>query len=330
MTSTEFYRGRGTSPSSEPGGTPRVWPEPVPSSLRAGLTTGKVLPFRRRAVKPQRRSRSKAVRWLKPFATAVLVVGLPASALTWLVSSPRFRVAHLEIEGTDSGLVAWVRQRLGPFDGENLLVLPLSRVSRELGEHPWIEALEISKQLPDRLRVVIHERRPEALVDRGGRLFYADGSGRPIAPVAPGGTEDPAAPAGTASADAPSEAATGPAEPPAGVSAAGLLRVVGPAAVEGVPGALSIRRELVRVQPQWGTGVTEVEVLSDEDFRLHTTALPFPLLVRAGDVEPKIRDLEALLPQLLDHYGELAAVDLRFRRRIIVEPKSPRSSERGT
>jgi hypothetical protein len=106
--------------------------------------------------------------------------------------------------------------------------------------------------------------------------------------------------------------------------------VVGPAAAEGVPGALSIRRELVRVQPLWGTGVTEVEVLSDEDFRLHTTALPFPLLVRAGDVEPKIRDLEALLPQLLDYYGELAVVDLRFRRRIIVEPKSPRSSERGT
>jgi len=309
MTSGEFYRGRGTPPSSPPatGGT---WPEPVPT-LRAGLTPGKVLPFRRRAVKPQRRRKGKAARLLKPFTTAVLLVGLPVVAAVWLVSSPRFRVAAVEVEGGDSELARWVRERMAPFVGDNLLVLPLSAVSEHLENHPWIESVEISKLLPDHLRVVIHPRLPEALVEADGGLFYADGEGRRIAPVAPD-AQAPEAPA------------------PAGLSPDGLLRVRGRGAPRGVPGALSIRRELLAAQPLWGAGVTEVEVLSDEDFRLHTTALPFPLLLRAGDVEPKVRDLEALLPQLLDQYGELSVVDLRFERRIIVEPKSPRSGERDT
>lgn len=310
MTSGEFYRGRGVPPSTPTPDTGGAWPEPVPS-LRAGMTPGKVLPFRRRAVKPQRRRKGKAARLLRPFTTAALLVGIPVAAAVWLASSPRFRVAAVEVVGDDAELMRWVRERTAGLNGENLLLLPLSQVSKQVGNHPWIESLEISKVLPDRLRVVIHPRLPEALVEVRGELFYADGEGRRIAALLP-------------------EAQTAAIRAPTGVSPGSLLRVRGPAAHRGVPGALSVRRELVEAQPLWGAGVTEVEVLSDEDFRLHTKALPFPLLVRAGDVEPKVRNLEALLPQLLDHYGELSVVDLRFQRRIIVEPKIPRSEGRDT
>ena len=47
---------------------------------------------------------------------------------------------------------------------------------------------------------------------------------------------------------------------------------------------------------------------------------PFPLLVRAGTLAGRIRQLESLVPQIVARYGAVAAVDLRFPLRIIVQP----------
>lgn len=308
-----FYRGRraAKNPPPERGAAPERTAGTALSArfVRAGDPT-----FRRRSVKPRRRGR--LVRWLKPMATAVLLVGGTAGTLGWLVFSPRFRIAAIDVSGADPGLTGWVRERVAPLVGERLLVLSLSRVFEAVGEHPWIDSLEVSRRLPDRLSVVIRPRRPAAVVEiaeevEGSRLVYADREGRRIAPVD----------------------VLGPGAPEAG-ALADLVRVAGGTGeTRGVPEALAIRRELTRAQPAWGRGVTRVEVLDQGEFRLTTTALPFPLSVRAGTVESKVRWLEGLLPRLVDRWGEPAAVDLRFARRIVLERvdevKSERSPARG-
>ena len=86
---------------------------------------------------------------------------------------------------------------------------------------------------------------------------------------------------------------------------------------------IALVREIEVVRPPWSAGLSEIEILGENDFRVHTTSLPFPLLIRAGTLEQKTRLLEELLPQLAGRYGNLAAVDLRFNRRIIVKPLSP-------
>lgn len=88
-------------------------------------------------------------------------------------------------------------------------------------------------------------------------------------------------------------------------------------------GALEVAAELGRVRPDWAGALTRIEVLGEEDFRLHTGALRFPLLVTRGQVGPKIRRLEELLPELERRYPSIAAVDLRFSRRIVVQPAAP-------
>jgi hypothetical protein len=67
-------------------------------------------------------------------------------------------------------------------------------------------------------------------------------------------------------------------------------------------------------------------VLGEEDFRLHTGALRFPLLVTRGQVGPKIRRLEELLPELERRYPAITVVDLRFSRRIVVQPAAPEAA----
>jgi hypothetical protein len=63
-----------------------------------------------------------------------------------------------------------------------------------------------------------------------------------------------------------------------------------------------------------------VDVLGEEDFRLHTRDLPFPLLARRADLVSKVHRFEALLPELGRRYTALGVVDLRFARRILVQP----------
>ncbi|MFP5284167.1 MAG: hypothetical protein ACLGI9_00350, partial [Thermoanaerobaculia bacterium] len=62
--------------------------------------------------------------------------------------------------------------------------------------------------------------------------------------------------------------------------------------------------------------------LGEQDFRLHTGSLRFPLLVTRGQVGPKVKRLTELLPQLDRRYPAIRAVDLRFSRRIVVQPES--------
>ena len=71
---------------------------------------------------------------------------------------------------------------------------------------------------------------------------------------------------------------------------------------------------------EWHRGLSEIDILGRQDFKIFTTDLPFPLLVRGGTVEHKARRLKTLLPQIVDRYGPEAQVDLRFARRIIVQP----------
>lgn len=265
--------------------------------VRAGLTGAKVLPFKRRAVKTPRRKRSVMRALIQPFLTAVVLVACPTVAALWLLTSPRFAVAKVEVLGATQVPDAWVTRRLEPFLGRNLLGLDLGSAAQALGEHPWAEGFEVTKELPDRLVVTVRERRPAALLEQDGRSFFADAHGRPIAAMGSESLVTDAARLGQ------------------------LPRVTDAGAgADAVPLALAVERELARIRPDWAAGPLEIEAISNDDVRLQSAALPFSLRLRPGDVEPKIRRLEELLPRLRATHREPGAVDLRLARRIIVEP----------
>ena len=95
-----------------------------------------------------------------------------------------------------------------------------------------------------------------------------------------------------------------------------------------IPLLLLASSSALRLEPSWHHRLqpkaarhplSEIEILGSEDFRLHTTALPFPLVVRQGSLESQARHLRALLPRLSASAGKIDAVDLRFARRIIIK-----------
>jgi len=258
--------------------------------------------FRRRRTPPRRRRKSLLVSLLRPLAVAVVVVALPSGLVLWVLTAPLFRLRTVEVGGPSRRVAsAWVRQVLAPLQGRNLVRLSLADATARLQSNPWIEKVEIQKELPAGLRVKLAERRPVALLLSGQNLAYADDAGRPIAPLAtPGELEEARK---------------------SGLLVVSFARDPHPTGV-GVAAALKVAAELGRVQPDWAAKLAQIEVLGEEDFRLHTDALPFPLLVTAGQVGPKVQRLVELLPELTQRYTRIEAVDLRFSRRIVVQPST--------
>jgi cell division septal protein FtsQ len=271
----------------------------------AGLGSGRVLDFRRRGAPPRRRRRSLALSLARPLAVAVLTVALPLGLAAWVLTSQRFQLRGVTVShrheaasppAADRVPEAWVRQALAPLTGRNLLRLPLAEVRQRLGGNPWIAAADVAKELPDRLRVTLAERRPVVLLRHGEELFYADSAGRPIAPVA------------------------SPAEREA-ARRQGLLVVRFSAPVAGgIAGALQLAERLRLARPAWTSGLTEIEVVDEDDYRLRVDGLPCPLLVRGSRLTDNLARFEQLLPELQRRYPALSAVDLRFARRIVVQP----------
>jgi cell division septal protein FtsQ len=263
--------------------------------------------FRRRGTPPRRKRKSVLLALLRPLAAAVIVVALPTGLVYWVLTAPMFRLRNIDVGMGPSRRVntAWVRQTLASLKGRNLVRLSLADTTARLQRNPWIEKVEIEKELPDGLRVKVAERRAVALLLSGETLAYADEDGRPIAPVATPAELDEAR--------------------KAGLLVVSFVREPHPAGnpdghPDDIAAALKVAAELGRVQPDWAAKLAQIEVLGEEDFRLRTDALPFPLLVTAGQVGPKVQRLVELLPQLSQRYSRIEAVDLRFSRRIVVQP----------
>jgi len=287
-------------PAVTPLGTPAVG-----AAGAANLSTSgaRVLDFRRRGAPPRRRRRHPLLLLVRPLAAAVCVVLLPLGLGAWVLTSHRFALADVVVEGSTQRVKPeWVRQALAPYRGANLIRLPLGEAADVLRKNPWIQSVELQKELPGRLRVALTERRPVALLRSGEGLVYADLDGQPIMQV-----------------DSVPEA-----------HKAGLLEVFFSHPVPGgMVSALEVAGELGRVRPDWSAALTRIDVLGEEDFRLHTDALPFSLVVTHGEVGPKARRLEELLPELERRYPVIDSVDLRFSRRIVVQPGAPARTGAG-
>jgi cell division septal protein FtsQ len=266
----------------------------------------------RRTLPPSRRRKRSGLAGLFAGALlrAVLLVGVPAAVLVWILYSPYFAIAEVEVDGGSRVSAAWVRENLEPLSGRHILGVSLEAVRRRLSDHPWVASVELRRELPDRLRVVVVERQPAALLaGEGGALTFLDAAGEPIAPCCPGGARGPAE-RGIRQ--------TGPAE--RGIGERGLLVVHYPfSGPVPVGEALDLVAELQRVEPAWGAGVREVRILGEEEYRLAVEPLPFPLLVKAGAVSEGVANLRRVLPEVTRRWRGIGSVDLRLPRRIVVQ-----------
>ena len=255
------------------------------------------LPFRRRRFVSAHRRRSPWLVLLTPFLGAVVTVALVVAVVGWLRTTPSLRLTDVQVTGNHRVSADWVSSLLAPYRGRPVLWLQLEEIEQRLATHLWIESAELHKQLPNRLLVKLVERRPAALLRADDGLYYVERNGQLISAY------DPA------------------------VGAADLVLVSGRLDTpEHLAEALTVARRLAQLEPEWESGLSEIEIVGEADFRLFASFLPFSILVSADRLEEGVENLRRFAPQIVRRYSEVAAVDLRFSRQIIVQPAvSPRS-----
>lgn len=122
--------------------------------------------------------------WLKRLILASKCFGLLALLITFSVL---LILAYTSITTTDyfsaktievSGNRHLTRQKIlaqAQFQpGDNILALNLRLMRKRLMRHPWISTVQISRQIPHTVTILVEEHRPLAALDLGRRLLVDD------------------------------------------------------------------------------------------------------------------------------------------------------------
>jgi len=262
--------------------------------MRQSLDIQRGFPYRRRRFAARHRRRSLWARLARPFLGALILVGSPAVLTAWVLTSPEFTLRKIAVSGGERVSEAWVLESLAGLEGSSVFEVTAREVEQRLMRHPWLARVSVRKRLPDQLHVELFERRPAALFKLDGELAFVDTSGEIFTPFDP---------------------AEGPAD---------LLVLSGVSAPSVVARALDAAARLQLAEPRWGAALSEIELLNERDLRLHTSALPFPLVVSAERLEEALDGLRGELPRIEEHLNSVGAVDLRFERYIVIQPVKER------
>lgn len=146
---------------------PAEWAE------RSALVAGQRVGARRRRPRPV-----PSFRRVLPVALVLLLVaGVVAGAAHWVMTSPRFAVTAVDVRGASRVPVARILAAAGIEAGANLWTLDSRAVVARIEAMPEIRRADLVREVPNRLTIVVEERRPFTLV-HAGRLHWMDEDGR--------------------------------------------------------------------------------------------------------------------------------------------------------
>ncbi len=249
-----------------------------------------------------RRRVARALVGVLRLAGMVLFFAALAAALAagghWLLTSPRFVVAAIEVQGT---------ARLSPADvlsaaaiplGENLFRLDSQQVVARLLGLPAVKRAEVVRSFPNRVTLVVEERVPFTLA-QAGRLYWLDEDGvslgpevravRPPLPIVTGIRPDEAADGGSST--------------------------------DRARAAVSLIRAMLRTGSALTREVSEIDMSAAEGPVLYTLD---GVEVRLGDADwdERLARLDGVLTQIRSLGEPVEYVDLRFRGQVVFKPRT--------
>ncbi|WP_437652260.1 cell division protein FtsQ/DivIB [Sorangium sp. So ce1182] len=167
-------RVRAATPSSHESPAPPATSVSVrpPRPPKKGGPPGEALPAR---------PLSRHFRALQLLAGAAVVL-VASTAVAWgarryIVSSPRFAVRTVLVDGVQRRTAEQVASAGGIEVGKNIFTLDLELAGASISTDPWIEKATVTRKLPSTIQVNVVEREAQALVAIGGDLYLATRDG---------------------------------------------------------------------------------------------------------------------------------------------------------
>lgn len=274
--------------------TPRARPVTIPDLAERE-------PLLRRQRRRRARGAGSALRRVLLSAGVTLVVaalaGLGWLGVHWVFRTPLLAVRSVEVRGLEQLGEAEIVDAAGIRPGTNLLALDPTVIRARLEALPRVERARVVRRLPDRVTLLIQERKPYALANADG-LFWLDREGRvlgrephPVSPRLP--------------------ILSGLALPPPGS---------GTAVPDRVETGLMLLRIVQRMGGRMVAGVAEIELGRPEGPVLYTQE---GVEVRIGTEEwaERLARLDALLASLEERGERVESIDLRFRDLVVMRPR---------
>lgn len=232
-------------------------------------------------------------------AAATALLGAAVGGVQWALVSPRFAVQASDVDVT--GLSRLTREEVlsaaGLEGARNLLRLDPVAMVGGIEALPQVRRAEVIRRLPNRVQIVIEERRPFTLV-HAGRLHWIDESGVAMGP-------EP-------------RAVSAPMPVLSGLSAEELA-AAGRAPSPRMTAGLALLRVLLRTGGPLVGQISEVDVSRGDGPVLYTLD-GIEVRLGAEDWEARIARLLGVLAQLSSTGEAVSAIDLRFRNQIILKP----------
>jgi cell division protein FtsQ len=244
-----------------------------------------------------RRRPRRPIRWLRVTGGLVLAVATAAAVVMaghWALTTPRFAVMAVEVRGASRVPPQRILEISGIVRGTNLWRIDPDRVRARLESLPEIRRADVVRELPNRVSILVEERRPFTLV-HAARLHWVDEDGRLLGeerhavatevPVIRGLSED--------------ELVT-------------MRTTPGPRA----RAAIALIRALLRTGSALAAEISEIDMSRPEGPVLYTID---GVEVRLGseEWEERLARLEGVLAQVATQ--DVHGVDLRFRDQVVLK-----------
>lgn len=252
---------------------------------------------RQRVGRARRRPRTRRAwrAWLAVLGLGALALAGAGAAGHWLLTSPRFAVAGLEVQGASRVDAERIRAAAGIAPGTNIFRIDPTAVAARVQALPEVRRADVVRELPNRVTVLIEERRPFTLVS-AGRLHWVDEEGRLL-----GVAERAVTPPVPVISGLPEEE----------VAALGIGP--GPRA----RAALALIRSLLRAGSPLAAEISEID-MSGPDGPVLYTVDGIEVRLGAEDWDERLARLEGVLAQVAQEGGEVRAIDLRFRDQVVL------------
>jgi cell division protein FtsQ len=232
-----------------------------------------------------------------------LFVLLGLAVKDFLDHDPRFRIdssSSIQIDGNSQLTRADLLTVFGSDIGRNLFFVPLTERRKQLEQVPWVAHATVMRVMPDELRVAIVERTPIAFVRIGNQVKLVDADGVILD------------------------------MPPAALAAKHYSFPV----VTGInpQDPLSVRRPRMRIYQKFMNEIdssgeklsqqlSEIDISDPEDVQGLVSSSKSDILLHFGEDNflNRWREYQSHLAEWKQQYPNLAAVDLRYDRQVVLK-----------
>ncbi|MCE5283974.1 MAG: FtsQ-type POTRA domain-containing protein [Deltaproteobacteria bacterium] len=149
--------------------------------------------FRLKLDARRNRLKRRAGDWMREIGQMTLLMGAIAAVTAilltgfdWVVRNPHLTLRETDVRGckelTEKEVLSLAAIRSTP----NLLTLNLDAIAQRIRSNPWIREVFVGREFPDRLVIVIRERKAVALLQIGDDFHLLDTEGSPFKRLEPG------------------------------------------------------------------------------------------------------------------------------------------------